>query len=55
MTDALRTTTAVMSNEQVAVPVESEQVTVVVPMGKSEPGGGVHVTGPHPPVVVGSG
>jgi hypothetical protein len=31
------------------------QVTVVVPFGKKEPDGGVHVTVPQPPVVVGGG
>ena len=35
-------------------PAEVAQVTVVVPFGKKEPAGGVHVTVPHTPVVVGA-
>jgi hypothetical protein len=31
-----------------------EQTTLVVPIGKNEPGGGVVVTSPHDPVVVGA-
>jgi len=31
------------------------QVTVVVPFGKNEPEGGVHVTVPQSPVTVGAG
>jgi hypothetical protein len=31
-----------------------EQVTVVVPTGKNVPDGGLHVTEPHGPLVVGA-
>jgi hypothetical protein len=40
-------------NEQVA-PVAVEQWTAVVPLGKNEPEAGVHMTEPHPPIVVGA-
>ena len=35
-------------------PADAVQVTVVVPTGKKEPEGGVHVTVPQVPVVVGA-
>ena len=41
-------------NEQPG-PAIVEQVTVVVPAGKSEPDGGVQVTVPQGPVTVGAG
>jgi hypothetical protein len=44
----------VTMNEHVAPP-GSEQVTVVVPIGKKKPEGGLQVTGPQSPVVMGGG
>ena len=41
-------------NEQLG-PVDEVQLTVVVPTGKNDPEGGVHVTVPQFPVVVGAG
>lgn len=41
-------------NEQLG-PAVVMQVTVVVPFEKNEPEGGLHVTVPHVPVVVGAG
>ena len=42
-------------NVQLWPPTLDEQLTVVVPIGKKLPEGGVHVMVPQPPVVVGAG
>ena len=42
-------------NEQDPPPIEDVQVTVVVPAGKNDPDGGLQVTVPQPPLVVGAG
>ena len=41
-------------NEHGAAPIDM-QVTVVVPIGKTDPDNGRHEGAPHPPVTIGDG